>query len=569
MKLDTRGPQSADEWIEDPGARDYERAARWALQNKDLRTAIEQCAAALALQPLDPSLGRLFDQIVHAAKGPLRLVDVRGDRVFFGTYAARARVLAKLGRYDEAFQHLFEAAAFSPRTPFLTWGRDWLSDRRARRTRPEVVAAGLLRFADVLDAGDEDNARAARAIAEYFVKRHADNDALRVARARLLGRLGETGEALASLAESSSWEAAVARAAVWREVGDDAKRIEALQDATRVAPTEGSAWLDLGAAQLDDGVLDQAAAALRRALAIEDSAHGRALLEHALWLEDGIAPSSDRTEHPVPGLVADRRAYTQSLPDPIDPVIAALRSIDQRCRDGRVPTATVRVRADRSIAPSAWRAFALLARRHGLGDDVLDVIGNQARDQVGELWRRRGTGYEVATDPPPEEYTRAIDRVRAVPFDRAAWRTIASENALSDPQCFIQAMPHVSSPPRDEDVTKWVHAHQVASAILCAHASARLDDRFDALEAVATGAYDDWLGAAALIGIDELATLEPGARARCEQLLVDLLPADGELLAPNVLALSVVGTSFARRSHRQPFLKLRARVRNQIAPDTT
>src|SRR5262245_53523543 len=146
MVGDGKGTSSAmGGYIDDPTDEDFAEAARAALRVKDLRLAMQQVSAAVALRPLHEPYLRLLDDVLRATPGPLSLVELPREGACYGLCAARARALARVGRIDEALGALLQAAAFRPSAPFLVWAVDWVRDSKsARKVRPRALAAGLV-----------------------------------------------------------------------------------------------------------------------------------------------------------------------------------------------------------------------------------------------------------------------------------------------------------------------------------------------------------------------------------------------------------------------------------------
>jgi hypothetical protein len=130
----------------------------------------------------------------------------------------------------------------------------------------------------------------------------------------------------------------------------------------------------------------------------------------------------------------------------------------------------------------------------------------------------------------------------------------------------VTAIAHAPSPPDDRDLVQHVHAFQTAAAMRVALGPFPTDARLDALLRIADG-IDDWSAAAAWIALRALAEATPELRAAITTHARAALPAAGEPLPPMSRALAVTGCELAAGDDRARYLRLRARVRREIAQD--
>jgi len=580
-RFDRNGP--AQGFVGDPTDEDFARAAGWALRQKDLRLAIQQVSAAIALRPLHEPYLRLLDDVIRATPGPLALVELPAEGAFYGLCAARARVLARVDRVDEAMSAVLQAAAFEPSAPFVTWAIDWVrKPKSARKVQPRGLAAGMIGLARAVmqvepSEGATANLEAALAVAERVAAQHAPDDELLAARARLLRLLGRHDVALALLeAAGPSWEIAVARAGIHHELGDRVARVAWLERAREARPEELSTYLDLGDALLDDGALDEAAASYDRARALDPASDWARLgAAHARALMSGEPAITERITGPrTPALEArgleidlDLSAYLTRLADPIDPLVAVIRAAGERAAaPGESGAIRMRVRADRAAAPSARLAFGLaLSARGREGALVVEHEGAAAR--VGPLWRGDPTRAEPAVPAPPSG---AVDRAREIallPFDWRAWSeravALAAGATGAEAASFEHAAAHPPPPPAGLDAVRWVHGFQIAAALLCASGPAAPAARLERLLALLAGP-DDWTAGAALLGLRALGRTAPDLRPVILDAARRLFPADDAPLAPCSLALAVLGGELAEGDARRDFLRLRRRVRAEL-----
>ena len=580
--------EPAQDFVGDPTDEDFARAAEWALRNRNLPLAIQQVSAAIALRPLHAPYLRLLDDVIRATPGPLALVELQAEGAFYGLCAARARVLARVGRLDEAMHAVFQAAAFEPSAPFVTWAIDWVQrPRSARKVQPRTLATGMIALLHAATKagwgeGAIANVEAALAVAERVAAQHARDDELLVVRSRLLRPLGRHGAALGLLqveeTGAASWEIAIEHAAIHRELGDRDARVVWLTRARDARPEEPSTYLDLGDALLDDGALGESAASYERAIALDPksdwarlgAAHARALASGAPAIaERATGPRSPALEARARAIDLDLSAYLTRLADPIDPLIAVIRAAEERAATTAGEGAIrMRVRADRPAAPSARVAFELaLSSRCREGSLVVEHGGAGAR--VGPLWRAGASGAEPAPPPPPSGALERAREVASLPFDWRAWTaraaTLAAGATEEEAASFERAAAHPPAPPAGLDVVRWVHGFQIAAALLCASAPSPAAERLERLLALLTGP-DDWAAAAALLGLRALGRSAPELRAAILDAVRPLLPAVDAPLPPLALALAVLGGDLAEGGERRDFLRLRMRARAEVSP---
>ncbi|AUX19803.1 uncharacterized protein SOCEGT47_002560 [Sorangium cellulosum] len=573
-------PREGGDTIEDPTDEDFAVAARWALRQKDYRQAAQQASVAVALRPLHEPHLRLLDEVIAKARAPLEVFALPAEGAFFGLCAARARALARLERFDEALRALFNAAAFSPDTPFVPWAPAWLATAKAaRRVAPETVVEALLSLAEAtrgrpLSPGARGNLEAALVVAERVQARHPPSERLLAAQSRVLRALGRGEDAAARLAEageSPGWELAVERASICGDRGDLGARARWLERARDARPREPAILLDLGDTHLADGRVDAAADAYARALALDASsvwaevslAYARALAAGTPCGADLLANARSLAEHPrARALQADLSAYGTRLADPVDPVVRVIRSAAEQAASSPARL-RVRVRADRPLAPSARIAFSQQLAVSGRdGQLVVDHEGAPLRP--GPLWRADAGGLAPAVPRPPDA---VIDGVRELACGAFAWDVwcaraleISSTLDLSSAARLVDAMAHPPAPPsRDHDPVLWVHAFQVAAAVLTGLGPEPPLVRKERLCSLLAGT-DDWSSAAALLGLRALASACTELRGAVLERAALLLPSEGEPLPPSSRALAVLGCELAAGEERRRFLRLRARV---------
>ena len=548
------------ELVSDPTAEDYVAAARAALDEHDHPLAVEQASAAVAMAPSDPSVLAVVDDVLRSVPRPLELLTLR-EGAFFGLSALRGRALARVGRVGDAVDHVLRAATFSPETPLVAWALGWTEKpTQARAVAADMLGARVLALIDGAQGREvarvTANLEAALVILDRVLAAQPDKTDLAVVGSRLLRILGRGAEAEARLQRlGASWAVLVERAALAREGGDAPARIRLLEQARSLRPDDASTHLDLGDAHLDDGDLEQARAAYDRVLAKDPgSSWARASADYAsrLAVHDESAPPQ-RTVADDPralDLREDLSAYAEHITAPLDPLVRVVRAVSRSSSRAGV----VRVRADREACPSAERAFAL-ARP-------------DLRWQINAPTDTLRVGNLGASKPEhcPAHVRAALSDLLAVPYSWRRWTDAAARRAVEmagDDLCSGLGAP-LALPAPNADAVLWVHAQQLAVALLVAHDTDRDRARrtlFDLLAAV-----DDWTSAAAALGLRVLAEREAGALAEVTERLAAFVVGEcaGEVLPAAARAIAIVGCALTDGAARRPFLRLRARCRQAL-----
>jgi len=328
--------------------------------------------------------------------------------------------------------------------------------------------------------------------------------------------------------------------------------VQALTQAIAVRPGEATTHLDLGDAHLDGGRPEEAVVAYGRAFSLDASsgwarisaAYARVLAGGPRALETLSGPASTpHLEARALSLEIDLSAYTERLSDPIDPVVGVIRGASVRAPttapDRRL---VVRVRAARPLAPSAGLAFSQMLTRCGRqGWLVVDHEGPEGA--FGPLWRVEGAGAMPAVERPPEVLLDIVGEFARMPFGWAAWRARAADLSARAPawnsESLLAAMAHPPQAPAEIDPVRWVHAYQVAAALLVAAGSTPIEARERRLLAL-LGGVDDWSAAAALLGLRALGRRDPVLIERLRALVPgedEALPPLSRALAPNAPGL--------------------------------
>ena len=569
--------EGSNGFVEDPTDRDYATAARAALAQRNYRLAFQQIGAALALAPLDREHMALCDQIADRAPGPLQHLPPTDP--FFGLHAVRGRVLGSLGRRDEALEVLLNVVSFRPATPFLLWTRSWSTPpkskgkksrekrSRGKDPRPETLVAGALELAAAvaelelpLAEGVQANVIVAREHLAALSKRHPARVELIIAEARLYRAERSLDQARAlALSLPESWEREVELAAIARVGQKWEDALAALERAHELRDDDTSSLLDIGALSLELGRWERARQAYRQVAQLDPgSVWATAGQRYARWLSgEEVAhaelmvsddPAADAWAASLERAIA---AYGARLPDPVDPLIGVLRQVDEQLpHETASGPIHVKVRGDRPAAPSAQLVFDAIVASHDRGGE-LTVDSEHAEENRWPPWNE-----DVA--PPAEALAAALGKIAASPFDREAWNDAASElagehslYALRDATVWLPAEGH-------PDRARRMHGVQLAAALAIAAHPDKLERRQQAL-ATMLAARDDWVSAAAAIGLWRLAELEPTVR---DEVVSALLAEAGVAPMPvSACAVAVALRALGPKEPRAVAARLLARLR--------
>lgn len=557
------------EAVDNPTAEDYAAAAKYALRRKQRPLAVQQVAAALALNPQNHRHLQLLSEIVGTTPDPLALLGLRSEGTFYGIAAARAWMLAKRQEATEATRLLAEVVQFQPNTPFLPWLGEWQERFDwVRRVNPDVVG-GLLRglvaelLSRGLDPGGEANLEAALQAAEALQQHHPSHAPLRAARMWTLRQLEEPDAALALAADApAAWEVESERARCLFVSGDADGELGAWQGAVELAPSQPESYLELAQAWVRRQRRHDAEAVLSQAQQRAPSPASAAALAYLRWLSgDLTAPCEVTAGDAGRAFLRDSQAYRELLPDPNDDAVRVVRGALARVEQTQSPE-LIRVRAAVShrAAPSASLAFELgLAALGKQGQ--LTLMGEAPANALGQLWSVDADRPRPQLPPPEAALVEVVARLAKTRFEWSRWlehaRTMVAESlGTAEPLELVAVALHPPTPPTGADAVQWLmHVHVAIAVLLGA-----MNDTPSREHAIARclAAGDDWvcnIGLVALWGAASCGTL-PLEVVQHE--LASLLDGADEG-APCVRTLAVVG-SLAGGARVSEFLDLRARL---------
>jgi tetratricopeptide (TPR) repeat protein len=234
------------DFVEQPSAQDYARAARAAIVAEDWRLALEQSGAALTFNPESEEYLGLLDDALAGVHNPLAFLDLKDD-AFFGLVAVKAWALNRAGKLDEALETLLEVVLFRPGIPYLSWIPLWLrAGRPVSRTTLERVWPLLREFFELVRGTTTKstlfpNVSGAGALLQEFRAKSIEPVPVTLLHSALLRACGRSVEALTLVrAAADRWKSSlvfVELANIAEELGDETQRREALHRAAELNRT--------------------------------------------------------------------------------------------------------------------------------------------------------------------------------------------------------------------------------------------------------------------------------------------------------------------------------------------
>ena len=403
-----------------------------AVSDGDLPHAAFHVACALyAGDPNDRKALALLDRLVSDTQDsggdPLALAPLKRDN-YAGTVAVRARILAHLGQYREAFNLLAQVQHADRARPLWRWAAEWATRPGAAAQAEPGMAGVLLASAVGRHGGVRVEDPAARAeleailpAAEALSGAHPGDEKLRWMHCAILRKIGRVAEA-ARLSEAAwesgpSYATAIALAMARSAAGDVDGAVKSYADALKFDPDDAAARADAALA-LHEARRWEAALAFAEAARKHDPKQETAatplsfLLRYRLgqgpqWLESLAAFAARHPTHGWTSNILGRlQWYVDFLPDPAEATIGLLKNMVEQ---GAVPRGAgagkpedFEVSVSSIEAPSARTAVEMTLRMPpgSANIDVGGIPSPDPREPIGPvdylLWR-----YEGSARSPP------------------------------------------------------------------------------------------------------------------------------------------------------------------------
>ncbi len=526
---------------------DIEIALR-ALAEGDHPHAAFHVAMALADDPLREEWLDLFDHIVTEAPDPDLLVPLDGSNAFYGTAAARARVIARTGRPALALELLMQVLSAVPHMDYEVWAIDWMTDVHETDELPQLALGRLLGNLCYPSIGRLATRPAEKAQLGRFgplVQAFADHPssstqpvvlALASGLNRRLGNFDAAAAlAGASLAAGQTTFGYSALGLAYRAAGDYESAVETFEKAESLEPEDPSYPAERGRALWDAG--DHAAATAAFATGLERGrgdneaamshdyvAHKAGLEPHEdpawlfRWLGDDAGPDDIRyLVTPVVGWMSEPKEATVNV------MVQLYEKYGDDVADQSFSFALSAVEPPSALLAIAhWISGTSDLARSSVTIEKVQMpdprraFGDGPLDGGGHIWTYDEVRAHQAVPAPPAFVAEAITAVARPPYFLPAWwsaaATAASKLGDATDEQLLGTLVH--PPDRDPSVPPWlwVFYHQIATAL----AIARLDEpwsdgrRHRLLMGLACGPTD-WTVGAAILALGQIALEEPDA----------------------------------------------------------
>jgi tetratricopeptide (TPR) repeat protein len=529
------------EGIDDPklSAEGELALARIALVDGDLHHAADHIGGAMAYAPDLPAVHEALAQLTaRAGSGTLDLFPMDG-RVFVGTVAARAHVMAAAGDINEAIDLLARASRHEPTLPWANVA--WVTEPDlAGRLDPDQLFRSLIAIVGAIPDPVPDeligSLGAYLTLAERAVAAHPDH-------AVLLGVCSAVARKMNRVDWAVSWagRAVAAQPSTMTEMWlgyaqqragrlDDA--VASLRRAMRHDPMNFSLHADAANWLADAGRLDEALLVAEEALAVDpdhDCAYQVACrlrfvrdndVAHLVDIADYLRAHPDQPhEHTDLAAACASHDWLGQIPSPSESCMNIMR---QMLAAEPVVSGTARL-SDLEPA-SAVRLFVQTLPQLSVTIDNVPSpdIRLPRRDATMRIWEYHGTIASPAVRPPSAAAVAAIvslakpDLVHPIEAYDAAVRL--SSITADD---LIALMVHPPAPPDNDmgasiDPGRWVKCVQVWAALGLLHHRAQepwqSSTRRRILVDLAWG-IEDWTTEAALFALVSAAWADPDVRS--------------------------------------------------------
>jgi tetratricopeptide (TPR) repeat protein len=539
-------------------------------------------------------LDRLVNESQKSGADPLALAPLKRDN-YAGTVAVRARILAHLGQYREAFGLLAQVQHADASRPLWTWAVEWAQRPGAAAQADPDEAGSLLASVWVRHGGVRVEDPAARAELESALPAvaalsaaHPGHEKLRWMHSAVLRKIGRVEEAArlseAAWAAAPSYATAIALAMARQALGDVDGALACYRDALKFDPDDSAARADAALALYQAGRFADALAWAEEAREHDPKQETAAtplsfLLRYRLgegprWLD---ALHKFQTDHPRHGwtrqIFANLRWYVDYLPEPAEATINGVRKIVAEHPDIKPGAAKVRFGVSSIEVPSCRVATedALKMPRGTLVMEVGGVPSPDPRQPIGPvdhvIWNYEGTDPRPAMPAPPAEVVAAVARLAGRPYDLDAWAEqaaiIAAQLGPGAVEGLLGVLVHPPATPDGWRPWNWIRSVQFAAALVLS----RVDDGWEgslrrkALVSLARGPVD-WTTEAAIVALSQVCreeTLSPAAKEEIVEVLRELaraLPDEGHCCYHYALAAAVSRLPFPAEQLRPKFSPL-------------
>ena len=245
-----------------------------ALDKGDLQHAAFHIACALSDNPASTEALGLFERVIRSTDTPIDLIELEEDAPSFALVAARAYVLAHLGRLTEALDMIFRVQEVHPELDYFAWAERWLGrPDAAAGVSPDGLTAGARRWVVSIRPENSDMLQRGEVVVRKLAVAHPSCASLLVVHSIALRKLGDLDGALATAIRAHEAGPCVATclavAMAKRSRGELAESIPIFRDVLRYDPTNAYVLLDIGDIHLELGDVHGALAAYEQSLSLQ------------------------------------------------------------------------------------------------------------------------------------------------------------------------------------------------------------------------------------------------------------------------------------------------------------
>jgi len=505
-------------------------------QQKNFEEAAFHLAEALALDPLNPEILELLDQVISDAPDIDCLVPI-SDNPFYGETIARAYIEAKQANYKTAINLVIQVLTQIPDIGLEKWLPSWLADARFRNVAIDIGSIngflserlmsthGRLRLRNSEIEYFKRYTQTVFTLVKYFpeavdvliiashILRHSDyaEDAIRLASD--------------SLKRSADPDAAAAMALAYRAAGQYNRAVSVFEQAYKLEK-DPSFFLEMACTRWDAGGYKAALKYLKKALKKDETLESNTEYN---CMRRYLKGDSEITKIIGPNAKADdiKLITTPLIGYLFAPQDFTIRTYEQT-PDEQLLGKDLEISAPSFECPSARLALAMVTTHKWdlttLSYTCHKIPSPDPRDSVLQptlkAWYyddQTGRIPIQAVKRPPIDISVLVIKLAHQPYYLPRWWAQAKQLMKNNPvnlNDLIGAMVYPEPTPNGYKTSVWITHQQVASALLIATAESQWEKslRREILLDLLHGPID-WITDSVLIALTEIALDSPEATA--------------------------------------------------------